>query len=131
MKVAGQIMNVQLDTIDGEALVRDAIELLLSRGYSGLPVVDHTNRLLGVITEYALLAIAYDERVENQTVSEHMTKELVTVDVNESVRRIADLFIVHRVRRIPVTKDGKLVGQISRRDVLRALHAEVPLAAGV
>ncbi|QDU89905.1 Hypoxic response protein 1 [Pirellulimonas nuda] len=131
MKVAGQIMNVQLDTIDASAPVRDAIDLLLNHNYSGLPVVDGAGKLLGVITEYALLAIAYDENVENQTVGEHMTKDLVTADVNESVRRIADLFIVHRVRRIPVTKDGKLVGQISRRDVLRALRANSPSLAAV
>lgn len=130
MKVAGQIMNVQLDTIDARAPIRDAIDRLLSHNYSGLPVVDSGGRLLGVITEYALLAIAYDERVEAQTVGEHMTRELVTVDVNESVRRIADLFIIHRVRRIPVTKDGKLVGQISRRDVLRALRNEAPALVG-
>ncbi len=130
MKVAGQIMNVQLDTIDARAPIRDAIDRLLSHNYSGLPVVDSEGRLLGVITEYALLAIAYDERVECQTVGEHMTRELVTADVNESVRRIADLFIIHRVRRIPVTKDGKLVGQISRRDVLRALRSEAPALVG-
>lgn len=126
---AGSIMNVQLATIRPEASIREAIDILLGRGYSGLPVVDSTGRLLGVITEYALLAIAYDENIEDQTVAEHMTKDVITVDVAEEVRRVADLFILHRVRRIPVTKGGRLVGLISRRDVLRALHHTLPVGA--
>jgi CBS domain-containing protein len=50
-----------------------------------------------------------------------MTREVITVDVNDPVSRIADLCIVHRVRRVPVMQDGRLIGIIARRDVLRTL----------
>ena len=56
-----------------------------------------------------------------------MTREVITVDVDDPISRIADLCIVHRVRRVPVMKDGRLVGVIARRDVLRAL-VESPAA---
>jgi len=75
-----------------------------------------------VITEYALLAIIYDHEVGQQTVASHMTKEVLTVDINDPINKVADLCIVHRVRRVPVMEEGCLVGLISRRDVLKAMH---------
>ena len=97
------------------------LELVLREQVSGLPVLDDDGRLVGVITEFALLAIAYDRRVKNHTVNQHMTRDLITVDVDDPVSRVADLCIVHRVRRVPVIQNGRLVGIIARRDVLRAL----------
>jgi CBS domain-containing protein len=120
-------MSPNTVTVRPDASVEEAIELLLDKEISGLPVVDDDDRLVGVITEFALLAVAYDRRVKNHTVSQHMTRELVTVDVDDPISRVADLCIVHRVRRLPVMRDGRLAGVIARRDVLRAL-AESPLA---
>jgi CBS domain-containing protein len=94
-------------------------------------VADEKGHLIGVITEFALLGVVYDQKIKNQTVGQHMTRELITVDISDPVSRIADLCIVHRVRRVPVMKNGRLVGVIARRDVLRALHeAETSVCAG-
>jgi CBS domain-containing protein len=57
-----------------------------------------------------------------------MTRELITVDMDDPLSRVADLCIVHRVRRVPVTKNSRLVGVIARRDVLRAL-VDAPITA--
>jgi CBS domain-containing protein len=62
--------------------------------------------------------------VKNHTVSQHMTREVIAADINDPVNWIADLCIVHRVRRVPVMRDGRLIGVIARRDVLRALVEE-------
>jgi CBS domain-containing protein len=121
MMTAGAIMTSGLVTVRPDASIEEAIELVLREQVSGLPVLDEDGRLVGVITEFALLAIAYDRRVKNHTVSQHMTRDLITVDVDDPVSRVADLCIVHRVRRVPVIKDGRMVGIIARRDVLRAL----------
>jgi CBS domain-containing protein len=128
MLTAGAIMTAELVTVQPEATIDQAIDLLLRKEISGLPVVDADGRLVGVITEFALLAMAYDRRVKNHQVSQHMTRELITVEADDPVSRVADLCIVHRVRRVPVMRDGRLVGVIARRDVLRAL-VEDPTAA--
>jgi CBS domain-containing protein len=127
MLTAGAIMTTDLVTVRPDVSIEEAIEILLNQSISGLPVVDDDGRLVGVITEFALLAITYDKRVKNHTVSQHMTREVITVDVNDPISRIADLCIVHRVRRVPVMQDGRLIGVIARRDVLRAL-VESPAA---
>ncbi|HEX4416184.1 MAG TPA: CBS domain-containing protein [Lacipirellulaceae bacterium] len=120
-------MTTDLVTVRPDVSIEDAIEMLLNQSISGLPVVDDDGRLVGVITEFALLAVTYDKRVKNHTVSQHMTREVITVDVNDPISRIADLCIVHRVRRVPVMQDGRMIGVIARRDVLRAL-VESPAA---
>jgi CBS domain-containing protein len=128
MLTADAIMTSGLVTVRPDASIEEAIDLLLSEQISGLPVVDDDGRLVGVITEFALLAVAYDRRVKNHKVSQHMTRELITVEAEDPVSRVADLCIVHRVRRVPVMQNGRLVGIIARRDVLRAL-VESPTAA--
>jgi CBS domain-containing protein len=130
MLTAGAIMTSDLVTVRPEVSIEDAVEMLLSQQISGLPVTDEDGHLIGVITEFALLAVAYDRRVKNHTVSQHMTRDVITVDMDDPISRVADLCIVHRVRRVPVMKDGRLVGVIARRDVLRAL-VESPVLAAV
>jgi CBS domain-containing protein len=121
---AESIMTETLVTIRPEASIRDAIEMLIGKEISGLPVIDPQGRLVGVITEFAMLAMVYDHEVRTQTVGQHMTREVITVNVDDPISRIADLCIVHRVRRLPVMRDGKLVGLIARRDVLKALYQD-------
>lgn len=127
--VAKDIMNPMVITIGPHETVGAAIHLLLERRISGMPVVNERGDLVGVITEFALLAAAYDGKVRNDPVSRHMTKQVLSVDENASVQSIADMFIIHRVRRVPVLRQNRIVGQISRRDLLRAVEAESLVAA--
>ena len=122
MLAARAIMTSDVVTIHADASIKEAIELLIERQISGLPVVDDEGHLVGVLTEFALLAMVYDQDVQNHTVGQHMTTDLITVDLDDPVTRVADLCIVHRIRRVPVTKRGRLVGLIARRDVLRTLY---------
>lgn len=130
MITASEIMSKNVTTIGPDSSISAAMDLLLEKGVSGLPVVDGEGHLVGILTEFALLAIAYDAKVCSDTVLDHMTTDVLTVDAHEPVHKVADLCIVHRVRRVPVMENGRLVGLIARRDVLKALHAE-QLAAGV
>jgi len=122
MLTARDIMTENVVTIRPTDSVRSAIERLLSEQISGLPVVDDKGKLVGIVTEFALLATAYDTTVTRESVAQHMTTEVLTFEANDPIRKVADLFIVHRVRRAPVMDKGRIVGLISRRDVLKAVH---------
>jgi CBS domain-containing protein len=122
MLSARAIMTENVVTISPEASIQEAIETLLKQEFSGLPVLDRQGNLVGIVTEFALLGLVYDDRIRSDAVSKHMTTELLTVDADDPVSKVADLCIVHRVRRVPVLDKGRLVGLIARRDVLRALY---------
>lgn len=122
MLTARDIMTEGVITTRPTTKIQEAIETLLSERISGLPVLDDRGRLVGIVTEFALLAVAYDDRVLSDTVAQHMTTDLLTVDADDPVRKVADLCVVHRVRRVPVLDHGKLVGLIARSDVLRAVY---------
>jgi CBS domain-containing protein len=120
MLTAKDLMNSKVIAISPETMVAEAIDLLIEHRVSGLPVVDTGKRILGIITEFALLSIVYDPDAATEPVSQHMTKEVISVGVDDQSSKVADMFILHRIRRVLVEKDGKLVGLISRRDLLKA-----------
>lgn len=123
-------MTDDVATIGPDSSVQEAIELLLLQEISGLPVTDNEGHLIGIVTEFALLAIAYDAKVTQDTVSQHMTSEVLTIEADDPISKVADLCIAHRVRRVPVMEHGRLVGLIARRDVLKAMYeAQVPICS--
>ena len=124
------IMTREVISISPESSIREATDKLLEHSVSGLPVIDGAGNLVGILTEFALLAIAYDNDVSDDFVAEHMTTDVLTIDSNDPINKVADVFILHRVRRLPVLENGQLVGLVARRDVLRALHgATAPYAS--
>ena len=126
MLTARDIMTDRVVTIGPDAFLQEAIEVLLAMEVSGLPVVDDQGALIGIISEFALLTTAYDAKTACDQVGRHMTIDVLTVDVDDPIRKVADQFIVHRVRRVPVLEKGRLVGVITRRDVLKAVYENEP-----
>lgn len=124
MLTARDIMSQTLVTIGPEAKVQEAIEILMRKKISGLPVVDANDKLVGIITEFALLAMAYDIEIRQEQVRKHMTTEVISVHPDDPISKIADTCIAHRVRRVPVVEDGRLLGLISRRDVLKGIYED-------
>jgi len=124
MITAREIMTEDVVAINPDASLQDAIEMLLSEEISGLPVTDDDGHLVGIVTEFALLAIVYDQKIRQEAVSKHMTTEVLTIDADDPISKIADLCIVHRVRRVPVMENGRIIGLIARRDVLKTLYEE-------
>ena len=93
------------------------MKTLVDNHISGAPVVDESDNLVGVITEFPLMEIIYEPKLKNSRVSELMTKDVITVNEDTLLSDVASIFILHRVRRVPVVRDNHVVGVISRHDV--------------
>ena len=129
-KVARDIMVRDLVTLAPHMDLFDAIDLLLRHEISGAPVVDENKRLLGVFTEKDCLRVLVNaayEQLPTTRIDAFLETDCQTIDEDADLLTIAQLFLSKPFRRLPVVTDGKLVGQISRRDVLKAVNSvEVP-----
>lgn len=119
MYEARDVMNTRVVTIPANATVEQAIATLVGHHISGAPVVDEAGALVGIISEYRLLEAVYSPEVKKDKVSDLMSTEVLTVTESALLSDITGLFIANRIRRVPVVRDGTLVGVISRGDLLR------------
>lgn len=118
-------MDTVVQTLNPETEILDAVDFLLQEHVTGAPVVDAQNRVLGILTEkdcLNLLAAGSDADVPKGTVADFMTTTVQTIPPGMNVYFCAGLFLNTTVRRFPVVEDGKLVGAITRFDILRAIQ---------
>lgn len=118
-------MATDLVTFREDQTIFEVMELLMKHRISGGCVVNDKNELLGVISEGDCIKHISDSRyynmpMEDYTVKNRMTCNVESIDPDMNVLDAAKKFIEHKYRRFPICKDGKLVGLISQRDVLRA-----------
>ena len=101
-----------------------AVHLLVTEDISGLPVIDANGMLAGILTERDCIKVAlqagYHDELGAQ-VEDCMTRNVETATPDGSLMDLAELFARSPFRRCPVVEDGRLVGLICRRDILRAL----------
>jgi len=100
-----------------------AMSVLLDNKISGGPVVDDDGNLVGVLSEVDLMEVVIQNSYYNEStglVADFMKREVETVDVEMDIYALAVRFHKEHRRRYPVVQNGRLVGQVSRRDVLRA-----------
>ena len=125
---ARDIMTTSLVTLDQDTSLLEAMQLLTRRGISGAPVVDRESRLIGILSEAdCLRAIASgeyysDSHYEESSVQQYMTKAAFTIPPELGIYRVAQIFLERGVRRLPVVDADRLLGQVSRRDVLRGIE---------
>src|SRR5687768_12662282 len=119
---ARDFMVTDLITILPEADVLEATRLLLKHRISGAPVVDRDGRYLGVFSEkssmHVLLDAAYGE-LPTRDVRAFMDTEAQTITPETHLLSVAQVFLLTPFRRLPVLEEGRLVGLVARRDVLR------------
>lgn len=113
-------------TIRANESVFEAIHKILAYKVSGISVIDEHRNLVGVLSELdclrAILSSVYNEVPYAGEVSEYMTKEVISVGLHDSIVDVAQDMLEHKHRRRPVIdEDGKLVGQVSCRRLLRAV----------
>jgi CBS domain-containing protein len=146
---AGDIMTTGAATVrPGESLA-EAARILVENRISGLPVVDADGRLVGIVTEHDFLRRENRERprwldvlltdaagqvtareLHERRVEDVMSRNPVSVGVETPVDDVLELMDRHVVKRVPVVIDGRVVGVISRADLLRAMMRKANRASG-
>jgi CBS domain-containing protein len=142
---ARQIMTTPVHTVCADTSVEEAVQLLASQRISGVPVLDGEGAILGMLTEadlidehkreahlprtllYGVFPLPDDVLLEAARrgkmlkAGDLMTKPVVTATEETTIHELADLMVQHWINRIPIVRDGRLVGIASRSDLVRAL----------
>jgi CBS domain-containing protein len=145
---ATDIMTSEVITVDEEASVQQVAKLLAERGISAVPVVDGENRVIGMVSEGDLLhraetgterrrswwldMMSSTNKLAGDYIKSHsgkvkdvMTRDVISVADTTPVADIAVLLETNRIKRVPVVRDGKLIGIVSRANLVRALAMTV------
>jgi CBS domain-containing protein len=141
---AADVMTANPVTVQPDSQVMEAVRVMLQRRFSGLPVVDSTGAVVGIVTEGDLLrraetgtqrkrprwieffvgpgrlALEYAHAC-GRKIDEVMSQPVLTVTEDRPLDEIVNIMERHRIKRLPVVRDGKLVGIVSRANLLRAL----------
>ena len=145
---AKDIMTVDVAAISSDCTIADAVKLMMDRRISGVPVVDDLEKLVGIITEGDLMRhtemltgrrpwwLKADASTEEEAaafvkahgrkVKDVMTRNVVTLDENDSHDQIALILEKHGIKRAPVVKNGKIIGIVSRANLIRSLASAIP-----
>ncbi len=118
-------MEANLVVLKPDMEVLDAMRILIEKEVNGAPVTDQLGNLCGILSEKDCLKIALNAGYYGDlggTVSEYMSPDVVTVDVETSILDVAKMFLGAAFKSYPVMDDNILVGQINRHDVLRAIE---------
>jgi CBS domain-containing protein len=119
---AREIMERPVIAATPRASLRDVAAQLVTNEFSGMPVADPDGRVVGVITEADIVrTLIAGKRLENLTATDVMTGPPIAVDVDTPLGDVMKSLEEYRIVRVPVTEKDKLVGIISRRDVIRAI----------
>ncbi len=123
--LVSDFMTKKLITFKPDQPVAEVMQILVKNKISGGPVVNKKNELLGIISEGDCIKQISESRyynmpVENDTVDKHMVRNVETIDGNLNVFDAAQKFLESKRRRFPIVENGKLVGQISQKDILIA-----------
>ncbi len=118
-------MTTNLITFRKDQLVVEVMESLIKHKMSGAPVVNERNELLGIISDGDCMKQISESRYYNMPIGDmqiekYMATDVPTIDKNVNIFDCASLFYKHDCRRFPIVENGKLIGQISRKDVLCA-----------
>ena len=118
MTVARKVMKTKLFTVKPAAPLPEAIKLLIDHKISGLPVVDGGGRLVGILTEKDVMRLMYEEKGTVTKVSDLMVRDVRTFQADAPLADVCDCLMANNFRRVPILEGEKLVGLISRADLM-------------
>jgi len=116
---AKKVMSSDVVSVSRDTDIYEAIAAMVNANVTGLPVVNPDGTLAGILSEKDVLRLLCDAEDHGGKVEGYMTGDIVTFGEDDSLVDIADCFMKHNFRRVPILRDGKIVGIVSRRDVVR------------
>jgi len=113
--LAKDIMTKKVITVSPLTSVKELAKTLTKNRISGTPVADKNAKLLGIVSRTDIVA------KRGEKVKDIMSKDLISVNEETPVEEIANLLTTHKINRVPVLREKKLVGLVSRTDIVRAI----------
>jgi CBS domain-containing protein len=118
-------MTTDLITFTPDQSIESVMQSLIKNRISGGPVVNEKNELIGIISEGDCIKQISESRyynmpMQDQSIEKHMASNVETIDANMNIFDAAKKFLEAKRRRFPIVENGKLIGQISQKDVLKA-----------
>ncbi len=110
---AHDVMLTNIAATTAETAVIDIIDLLEANDIGGMPVLDEGGALIGMVTEYDIISKRGD------TAGSIMSRGVITVQEHAPVSELVELMGLHGVRQLPVMRDGRLIGIVTRRELMR------------
>ncbi len=117
---AKDIMIVNPMTIKPDDKVAFAYLKTLRMGIGGLPVIDENRTIVGMVTQRDILLLG-GVQIFYLTVEDVMATPAITVDINASLKEIAELMVEKNIERVPVIEDGKIAGLVTQREIMKVL----------
>jgi len=118
---ASDIMTTNVITAKKDMVLTDVIALLLRWHISAMPVVDNEDKMVGIVSEIDLVNLTFDGNAADTTVEEVMITDVVYFNPNTQLADLVQAFSKKHLRRVPIIENGKIVGIVSRRDILREM----------
>jgi predicted transcriptional regulator len=119
-----QYMATELVSFSPDDDIIHAMRVLLEKHFSGAPVLDSNGKMVGMLSQKDCLKIVFNTAYHQDwggQVEQYMSREVEHIDAGSSIFDAADKFLHSSFRRFPVLQEGRLVGQISRHDIMRAI----------
>lgn len=116
--LARDVMKSGLLTVRPQTPIYESIEILATNNITGLPVVDDFMNLVGIVSEKDILKLLYDPKVKPGKTEEFMTEQIVSFSQDDNLHDICDCLINNNFRRVPILDHGKIIGIISRADII-------------
>ncbi len=122
MLQARNIMVQNVVVVHQDTPLLEVMRILVEKQISGLPVVDKEEKLIGVITEKDLLRLLVSDVItSHEVVGDYMSLDVQFFSPDESVINICEFFIKTNLRRVPIVENGRVIGLISRRDIIKLI----------
>lgn len=116
---AKDIMTTDIFAVKEDTDIYEAIQVLIEKKISGLPVINQDNELIGLLSEKDILELLYDNNPKKNTVGDYMSHKIIKFQPHDSLIDICECLIKSNFRRVPIVSENKkIVGVISRRDII-------------